>query len=120
MTKFFVESRETSGRWQFEVDADKTTMNDLLESDEWSEGPIEEHGPNGDFVRRANGYMVYGISDTELAEVAQDFRVWFEEQGYDTDSVVHVVDEEEPDEEYEEDEDIYGMDVLDEMLGNDF
>lgn len=90
--KLIVESQESGSRWELEIDADKQTVLDLLDSDEWSDN-IESEFLSEDWNRKGKGFEVYGMDDDEISEVVDQMKLFFEEQGLDVEDIECITDE---------------------------
>lgn len=107
--KLVVESKESGSRWELEIDADKQTVLDLLDSNEWVEN-IESEFLSEDWNRKkGKGFEVFGFEDDEISDVVNEIKSFFEDQGLDVEDVEYVADDNEyvedtESEEYDEDD----------------
>lgn len=90
--KLVVDSRESGSRWELEIDADRQTVLDLLDSDEWIEN-VESEFLTEDWNRKGKGFDVYGMDDDEISEIVDQIKSFFEDQGLDVEDVEYVADD---------------------------
>jgi hypothetical protein len=99
--KITIHSLDSGTRWNIEVDADKHTVMDLLDSEEW-QNEIEIQHMSEDWNRKGKGYDVFDVDDDDILVVVGEIKLFLEEQGLDVIDVqcIETLNEDEDTDEY--------------------